>query len=124
MPDGRHLLGARGEDLAARWYEAEGYDLLARNWRCRYGEADLICRRRRVLVVCEVKTRSSSRFGVPAEAVTPTRQGRLRRTAAAFLQAQRAGEDVSGRGAFGGMTVRFDVAEVTGEVVTVIEGAF
>ena len=62
----------------ARWYADAGYDVLDRNWRCRDGEIDLVRRRDPVLVFCEVKTRRSTAFGVPAEAVTVTKQRRLR----------------------------------------------
>jgi putative endonuclease len=110
----RQALGRAGEDLAAAWYEANGYTLVARNWRCRDGEIDLVARRGRVLVVCEVKTRSSTAFGAPAEAVTPAKQARLRSLALSFLREQRV------RGA----QLRFDVAAVLGRSVEVIEGAF
>jgi len=110
---GRRALGARGEELAARWYTERGYEILDRNWRCRDGEIDIVARRGPVVVVCEVKTRSSDAFGSPAAAVTLTKQRRLRRVAMAWLDA-RGG---SGR-------VRFDVACVIGGSVTVIESAF
>ena len=64
-----HLLGRSGEDEAAAWYTARGYEVLARNWRCRAGELDLIVAQGRLVVFCEVKSRSSERFGTPAEAV-------------------------------------------------------
>jgi putative endonuclease len=69
-PDGRRVLGARGEALAVSRYLAEGYEILDRNWRCRQGELDLVAVRDRVLVFCEVKTRSSVRFGAPIGAGT------------------------------------------------------
>jgi putative endonuclease len=123
MTDDRRRLGSIGEDAAAAWYEARGYDIVDRNWRIREGEIDLIARARNtgsnnVIVFCEVKTRSSDRFGAGAEAVTPTKQRRLRTLAARWLAAHPAmrGE------------VRFDVASVTpgGEqpAVAVIEAAF
>lgn len=113
--DGRRALGAAGEDAAAGWYEAHGYRVVARNWRCRDGEVDLVARAGRTLVFCEVKARHSDRFGAPAEAVTRTKQARLRRLAAAYLAqvpAPATGE------------VRFDVAAVLAGSVEVIEGAF
>jgi putative endonuclease len=110
----RRALGASGERLAAAWYEANGYEVVARNWRCRAGELDLVVRRRRELVFCEVKTRSSGAFGTPAEAVTRTKQQRLRRLAAAYLESA----------PFRPRAIRFDVAAVTRGRVEVIEGAF
>jgi putative endonuclease len=120
----RQRLGARGERLAADWYVARGYTLVARNWRCREGELDLVVAREGELVFCEVKTRSSDRFGAPAEAVTRAKQRRLRQLAAMFLaeQAATGGEALSYRR--GRRGIRFDVAAVTGGRVEVIEAAF
>ena len=70
MTKRRLQLGADGEALAAAWYVAHGYAVLGRNWRCREGEIDLIVHRERSVVICEVKTRATDAFGVPAEAVT------------------------------------------------------
>src|SRR5579872_3795991 len=72
-------LGRAGEDLAAAWYEARGYAVVARNWRSAGGEIDLVARRGRLVVIVEVKARSSDRFGHPAEAVMRDKQLRLRR---------------------------------------------
>lgn len=77
--DRRARLGAHGERRAARHYESAGYRIEARNWRCSIGEIDLVARRGSELVVIEVKTRSSDRFGHPVEAVTEAKQRRLRR---------------------------------------------
>jgi putative endonuclease len=109
-------LGAWGERHAAQWYEGRGYVVLARNWRAphRGGELDLVLARQGTVVFCEVKTRSSAAFGIPAEAVTPAKQRRLRRLAAAWLGAD-------GRR---WRTVRFDVASVCGAAITVVENAF
>jgi putative endonuclease len=59
--------------------------VLDRNWRCDAGEIDLVLRDGRVLVVCEVKTRSSTAYGSPIEAVTERKAARLRRLAARWL---------------------------------------
>lgn len=80
-------LGRYGETLAARYLVAHGMVLIDRNWRCPAGEIDLVLRDGDVLVVCEVKTRSSLDFGTPHEAVTPDKVARLRRLAAAWLAA-------------------------------------
>ena len=74
-------LGRRGEDLAAAWLEGQGLVVLARNWRCPEGELDIVATDRRVVVICEVKTRSGERFGSPFEAVTQGKRRKLRRLA-------------------------------------------
>lgn len=79
-PTPRHLrTGEAGEHLAERYLESQGLVVLARNWRCPEGELDLIATDRRSLIVCEVKTRTSTDFGHPAEAVTPEKADRIRR---------------------------------------------
>jgi putative endonuclease len=110
----RRALGQGGEEKAAEWYRANGYEVVARNWRCREGEIDLILRRDGVAVICEVKTRTSDAFGAPAEAVTPTKQRRLRVLAAAWLA----------QAPFRPTEVRFDVAAVLAGRLEVIEHAF
>ncbi|WP_134738611.1 YraN family protein [Nocardioides sp. 503] len=77
----KQALGAYGEAVAARHLVAAGLSLLDRNWRCEEGEVDLVLREGAVLVVCEVKTRSSEACGSPHEAVSPAKLDRLRRLA-------------------------------------------
>jgi putative endonuclease len=86
-PAQRHnqALGRYGESLAARHLVEQGMELLDRNWRCDAGEIDLVLRDGGVLVVVEVKTRSSCDYGSPHEAVTPAKLARLRRLAARWL---------------------------------------
>jgi putative endonuclease len=83
----RAAVGRFGEDVAVRHLTREGLQVLARNWRCRVGEIDVVARDGGTLVVCEVKTRRSTRFGAPLEAVTPAKAARLRRLAVAYLAA-------------------------------------
>ncbi|MGI8901631.1 MAG: YraN family protein [Nocardioides sp.] len=78
-------LGAYGEACAARYLTGLGMTVLDRNWRCDQGEIDLILRDGHVLVICEVKTRTSDRFGHPLEAVNERKAARLRRLAARWL---------------------------------------
>lgn len=115
MTAGRRALGVSGEELAAAWYVGRGYEVVARNWRCREGELDLILRGGGTYVFCEVKARSSDAFGAPVEAVTREKQQRVRRLAALWLQR------AAPRPAAG---IRFDVASVSDAEVSVVEGAF
>jgi putative endonuclease len=85
-PAGSRLaLGAYGERLAARHLVGRGMVVLDSNWRCDLGELDLVLRDGDVLVVCEVKTRTSDICGTPHEAVTPAKLARLRRLAARWV---------------------------------------
>ncbi len=99
----------------AAWYEDRGYEVLARNWRCRDGEIDLVLRDGRKFVFCEVKTRTTDAFGAPVEAVTRNKQMRVRRLAARWLEDE---APVRPR------EIRFDVASVLGGTIEVVEGAF
>src|SRR5437016_1485959 len=102
-------LGRLGEQAALGVYTAKGYRSLARNWRCALGELDLVLIRGRVVAFCEVKTRRGDPrgLGAPFEAVTASKQRRLRSLAAAFLAASAAPAIRRG------VDVRFDVASVT-----------
>lgn len=95
-------LGARGEDAAAETYRSRGYRIVARNWRCRLGEIDLVVERAGVLVFCEVKSRRGGAFGSGYEAVSWRKRAKLRALAEAFLQAHGSRPQA----------VRFDVASV------------
>lgn len=85
----RKALGAYGEDVAARHLTEAGMVLLDRNWRCPEGEIDLVLRDGRVLVVCEVKTRTSYLCGTPHEAITDAKLDRLRRLGQAWMREHR-----------------------------------
>jgi putative endonuclease len=113
------VLGAAGEDAVALWYTGCGYSVLARNWRVREGEIDLVARRDATIVFCEVKTRRGDGFGLPAEAVTMRKQVRLRKLAVRWLADNPSRAEV----------LRFDVASVTPDgrgawTVDVLEAAF
>ncbi len=89
--------------------------MLARNWRCSFGELDLVLALDGVIVFCEVKARATAEYGGPEGAVHWAKQRRLRRLAAAWLATERP---------HGQFEVRFDVAAVVGAKVHVIECAF
>jgi putative endonuclease len=116
----RAALGRWGEDLAARHLEAAGYELLARNWRCREGELDIVARGGGSLVFVEVKTRSGPAYGEPAEAVTTRKARRIHVLAARWLAECRPA---------GRHDLRFDVISVMRRVgaepeVLHLQGAF
>ena len=78
-------LGRWGEELVARAMQAKGWRILARNWRCRQGEIDLIAADGRYLVFLEVKQRRTGRYGPPGEAVTAAKRDKLRAAAQQYL---------------------------------------
>ena len=86
----RAEIGALGEQLAVEHLQSLGLRVLTRNWRCRYGELDVIAAddASRVAVFVEVKTRTSDLFGGVEQAVTPEKVRRLRRLAGLWLAAQ------------------------------------
>jgi putative endonuclease len=96
----RDALARAGEDAAGAAYEALGFHVVARNWRCSIGELDLVVHRRGVLVFCEVKTRAGAAFGGGFESVTRKKRAKLRLLAEAFLLSERPPHT----------DVRFDVA--------------
>ena len=99
MTDDRKKLGERGEDAAAAFLERVGMTVVERNWRTGVGEIDIVALDGDVVVFCEVKTRRTVAKGTPEDAVTPAKQRRYGKLAAAYLQ--KAGLD--------GVGVRFDV---------------
>ena len=98
-------LGQDGEELAAQHLTADGFTVLDRNWRCREGELDIVARDADgTLVFCEVKTRSSDLFGLPAEAVGRVKANRIRHLALRWLD-----DHPEARS---GANLRFDVVSV------------
>ena len=97
-------LGPRGEKLARKYLKQTGLKILAANYRCPAGEADLIAldKSANAIAVVEVKTRSSARYVAPESAVTAEKQRRLRRIARYYLSTNDTGE----------MTLRFDVVSI------------
>lgn len=82
----RKSFGNWGEDQATNYLSNHGYKIIARNYRCRYGEIDIIVSKAKELTFVEVKSRKSLIFGQPIEAVTTRKQQRIKTTAHFFLQ--------------------------------------
>jgi putative endonuclease len=84
--DYKRKLGERGEEIAAAYLGGQGYEVLARNWRCSAGELDIVAREGGTLAFVEVRTRRGDRFGTPEESITPTKQAKLVELAQTYLQ--------------------------------------
>jgi putative endonuclease len=110
-----HEVGALAEARARRHYRLRGYRILAANVRSGGVELDIVCRRGRELVVCEVKDKRDGRYGDPLEMVDERKQERLRRGAEAWLQTHPDDR---------GLDLRFDVVAVRGAKLERIEHAF
>ena len=97
--------GDWGEALVAEYHEARGCRIVEREWRCRFGEIDLIAEQEGALLFVEVKLRTNLRYGMPRESVTAKKQEKLRSAALLYLSMH--GLDAP---------ARFDVAEVYTDV--------
>ena len=75
----------RAEELVAELFRRSGLRILARNWRCRHGEIDLIAEERGTLVFAEVRYRGNSRFGGAAESITEAKRSRILAAASLYL---------------------------------------
>jgi len=84
-------LGRRGEDLAAEHLTGAGLTLVERNWRCPAGEIDIVAVDSGTLVLVEVKTRTSTAYGHPFEAITPGKLRRLHLLAGSWFEVREAG---------------------------------
>lgn len=84
--DPRRALGNRGEEIAADFFIARGHEILARNWRCREGEIDLVVRVGDAIRIVEVKARKSLRAGLPEESITDEKLERIDDVAHRFFE--------------------------------------
>jgi len=100
---GQHLrTGKLGEQMAAAYLQEAGYQILERNYRCPFGEIDIIAREDDTLVFVEVKSRRSENFGLPQLAVGPDKQRRISKISLYYLQSHRLDAE----------NVRFDVVAI------------
>jgi putative endonuclease len=89
MSDKRLRLGHDGEQIASEFLVRAGYSIVARNYRCKLGEIDIVARDGEYLVFIEVKTRTGSGCGSPAAAVTPRKQRQICKAAQCYLAEHR-----------------------------------
>jgi putative endonuclease len=92
MPTSRTRLGTRGEELAQRFLQQKGYQILDCNYRCRWGEIDVVARDGDELVFVEVRARRSVDYGTPEESLTDAKLGRLLATSQYYLQQREEGD--------------------------------
>lgn len=104
--------GKSGEKTAAKFLRKKGYNIAGTNYRCRFGEIDIIAEKDGVMVFVEVKARSSAKFGLGYEAVTADKQAKLIKTAQHYMAEN------------GEAPARFDVISIDGSEITHIENAF
>ena len=119
MKDMRRIrTGKQGETLAAAYLEKAGYQIIERNYRCLFGEMDLVARDGQTVVFVEVKSRKSDRFGVPQLSVGLQKQKKLSQIALHYLEQKR----------FYPCDTRFDVIAIRmrpeGHQVELIRNAF
>lgn len=108
--------GQKYEEMAVQYLRGKGYRILKRNYRCPWGEIDVIAKHGEYLVFIEVKYRGSCAYGTPAEAVDGRKQRRISRAALSFY---------GGNGYEQNVPCRFDVIGVDGKgVISHIENAF
>ena len=109
----KRRLGVFGESKAARYLINNGYKILQRNFRCPFGEVDIIAGKDDVTAFIEVKTRSNDNYGAPNEAVDGRRRQRYKNCVRFYF----ANREID-------CTVRFDIIEVTKAGINHIENAF
>ncbi len=112
------IVGKKGEQLAASFLSRNGFEILERNFRYGHGEIDLIVRKEKLIVFCEVKARRTETYGPGESAVDERKQTRIRKVAEAYVEARE----------LEGYEFRFDVivVELKGKTsrIRVIENAF
>ncbi len=111
----RRKLGEEQESLAVSYLEANGYEIIQRNFYCKAGEIDIIAKQEEYLVFIEIRFRSSVANGYPEESVTKRKQNRIIQSARYYMYKMRLSEDTP---------VRFDVVAILGTRFRLIKNAF
>ncbi|GMQ64756.1 YraN family protein [Vallitalea maricola] len=107
-------IGSKGEEIAAKFLEKQGYKIIDRNYRCRFGEIDIIGMDSDYLTFIEVKYRRNINTGYPIEAVGYYKQKRIIKTAMYYTKVKR----------LYNADIRFDVVEIVNNKIRVVKDAF
>lgn len=107
-------LGIGGESIACEYLENKGYKIIERNYSCKLGEIDLIVRKGNILAFVEVKARDNTKFGLPIEAITKSKVGKIVATAKLYLVSKK----------INGLDIRFDVINILRGNIEHIEDCF
>lgn len=110
----KRKIGSLGEDMAVRFLESLGVEILERNYRSRFGEIDIIAKEDNTLLFIEVKYRKNESFGYPLEAVDFAKRQKIKKTARFFLNENH----------YFNMNIRFDCIGIMGSNIDLIKGAF
>ncbi len=114
MKKNKREIGNIGEDIACKYLESKNYKILERNFRCRSGEIDIIALDGDYIVFIEVKYRKDNSFGLPRESINYYKQRNISKVASYYLLTKNAFHK----------NCRFDVVEVMGEQIEIIQNAF
>lgn len=114
MKELNKVLGVSGETLACNYLKKKGYKLIERNYKNKIGEIDIIASKKNMIVFVEVKTRETTMFGNPSEAVDYHKQNKIHKVSKRFLQENKLTD----------VPCSFDVIEVVGDKINHIENAF
>ena len=106
--------GAIGESKAVDFLKKNGYKILERNFKCATGEVDIIAKKKGVICFIEVKARSYSGFGSPLEAITPSKIRKIKSATQYYLHINNVEDE----------DIRFDVVNILGDEIELIENAF
>ncbi len=110
----KNIVGVKGEIVAANYLKQKNYKILQMNYVCNVGEIDIVAQTQDTIVFVEVKTRNSTKFGLPREAVTGYKQNKIRLVASVYLQKFKQVQ----------VPIRFDVIEILNDKINHIENAF
>ena len=111
----KKLLGAKGESLTIKYLKKKGYTILERNYSLPVGEADIIAKKDNEIVFVEVKTRTSTKFGMPNEAVDYKKQQKYKNLALLYIQKNQIDDSI---------VISFAISEVLNGEINFIEEAF